>query len=341
MNFDYPQVLWALAFALPLIFFDVLKLAGKRKTMPPALYRRCAAASVFFGLFLVSMLIALASPRRGGGQAATVMRHAADAVIALDVSRSMNIQDAAAVINADKALTNSSLSGNAALSRLQRGLSLALGTVPELPEIRFAVAAGRSRGVLAVPLTTDSVSVINFLSAVDENFTGGRGTNLESLLDAAAGAFQDSSPARRYILLVSDGEALSGSFKAAVERCKQNNIAIVAIALGSDAGQPVPGQEQFTSSRDQRAMYMAADLSGGLYVDGNRSDAQGIITRFLRSPLSGAGAVNSKSRWFLFVIIAIVCYGASKLSILEINNGLVQKLHFPDKSGNGAGFSKW
>jgi len=83
----------------------------------------------------------------------------------------------------------------------------------------------------------------------------------------------------------------------------------------------VPDQEQYISSRNQKAMLMAADLSGGLYVDGNRGDALLAITGFLRSraPVSvGAADFEIKSRWFLFIIIAIVCYGASGLCVLEI-----------------------
>jgi Ca-activated chloride channel family protein len=303
---------------LPYILFALIRFTGKYRVMNPIVKKRAAVSAVFFGLFLFAFIIALAGPYQSNTQAERAPaashpgRRETDLVIALDVSRSMDIRDIPA--------------GAESLSRLQRGVSLALDTVKSLPEIRYATAVGRGRGVLAVPLTRDSYAIINFLEAVNSDFITGRGTNLESLLDAAAGAFQDTSPSHRYILLVSDGEALSGSLRSAVERCRLNNIAVITLALGSDIPQPLPpaaGGELLTSSRDQKAMFQAAELSGGLYVDGNRADALGIITGYLRSR-SPQGSVmpgtDSASRWFLFIIIAIVCYGVSRLCLLNVKN---------------------
>jgi Ca-activated chloride channel family protein len=313
MSFGYPWVLWALAAVFPYIVFSVAQFHRSGGALPPAMQRRVAASAVFFGLFLVSLIIALASPRRGGMQPPGTGSREADIVIALDVSRSMDITD-----STDRERGGAFLSDKAGLSRLQQGVSLARETAARLPDARFAAAVGRSRALLTVPLTRDYSAIVNFLDAVDSGFFTGRGTNLEALLDAAAGAFQDSSPSRRYILLVSDGEALSGSFKSAVERCKRDNIAIIALALGSDAGRPVHGQEHLTSSRDLKTMRMAADLTGGLYVDGNQTNAQE-IAGYVRShsPLRHSGA-DDASRWFIFIIIAIVCYGASRLCVLDV-----------------------
>ena len=318
MSFEYPQALFALLLIVPYAVFALSRIAGKMKALHPMVKTRAALSAVLFGLFLLSFIVALAGPRQGSAGALRAYSRDADVVIALDLSRSMDIRDSA---------------DGQMLSRLQRGLALALDTVRALPELRFAAAAGRSRGVLTVPLTHDSAAIINFLEALDGDVITGRGTNLESLLDAAAAAFQEESPSRRYILLASDGEALSGSFRSAVERCRRNNITIIALALGSDAPQPVPaglsGGEPLASSRDTKAMYQAAELSGGIYVDGNRSDAAGIISAYLRSraPLSDtASAPDSASRWFLFIIIAIVCYGASRLTMLDVKTKKARKL---------------
>ena len=306
LSFDHPGILWALLALLPLAGIDLFRLFAKSKKMPFFLIRKSAFSLVFFGLFLACFIIALAAPRWGYGPAEGAARRSADVVIALDVSRSMDICD---------------ISDNAQ-SRLQRGVSVALDTAAGLPEIRFAAALGMGRGVLAVPLTPDGNAVKNFLEAVDGNLMTGRGTSLESLLDAASGAFQDSSPAHRYIILVSDGESLSGSFRAAAERCGRNNIAIIALALGSDAGQPVPGREDLVSSRDYRAMNAAADMTGGFCLDGNRNDPAEQICRYLRSHASpgsaGFNGSENKPRWFIFIVIAILCYGASWLSVHDI-----------------------
>ena len=192
-----------------------------------------------------------------------------------------------------------------------------------MPETRFAAAISRNRGIVAVPLTWDSGAVLAFLEAAGSSLTG-RGTNLESLVDAAAGAFQPSPPATRVILLVSDGEALSGTLKAAVGRCRQNGIIISAIAVGSDEGGLVPGGDGIISRRDPEAMRMAAGQTGGVYIDGNNEDAARSLTAHLRSLglelKVGGSRKEPKTRWFIFVLLAIMAFGASKLCLLRLGN---------------------
>jgi Ca-activated chloride channel family protein len=302
VSFDYLWAFWGFAIIVPFIVYDFFILARQR--VPPALGKRLLASAVFFGLFLVFFVITLAGPRWGNGQAAGGIRRGVDMVIALDLSGSMDIFDIE----------------DSTMSRLERGLSLALETVTTLPELRYAAAAGRNRGLLTVPLTWDNDAVLNYLEAVDGSILTGRSTNLESLLDAASGAFQDSSPSRRLILLVSDGESLSGSFRAALDRLNQNNCAVAALALGSDSGGPVSGLENTISRRDVQAMRMAAERTGGIYIDGNKDDAQEILVDYLRSiaPRTEAsgGGTEKKPRWFLFLIAAIISYGLSRLILV-------------------------
>jgi Ca-activated chloride channel family protein len=304
VSFDYPWAWWGFAVVVPFIVYDLLILARQQRGLPPVLKRRLLASTIFFGAFLVFFIVALADPRWGNARSAGGFRRGVDVVIALDLSGSMDIRDIE----------------DSTMSRLERGVSLALETVSTLPDLRYATATGRNRGLLTVPLTWDSDAVLNFLEAVDGSILTGRGTNLESLLDAACGAFQDSSPSRPLILLVSDGESLSGSFRVALDRLSQNNISVAALALGSDAGGPVPGQENTISRRDPRAMRMAAERTGGIYIDGNRDDALAVLVDYLRSVApraQAAGGMEEKPRWFLFLIAAIISYGLSKLCLVK------------------------
>ena len=259
-------------------------------------------------MFLVFFVAALAGPRWGIGRVSTGIRRGMDVVIALDISNSMDISD----IPDDE---------NGEMTRLERGLSLALKTISALPNMRYATAAGGDRGVLAVPLTWDYDAVLNFLEAVDGDIVSGRGTNLESLLDAASGAFQDDFPFKRLILLFSDGEALSGSLRAALDRLNQNSISVAAVALGGDTGRPVPGQPNAISRRDSTAMRMAAERTNGIYIDGNRSDALAVLVDYIRQIApqaeTGGSSMEIKSRWLLFLIAAIISLGFSKLSLLK------------------------
>jgi Ca-activated chloride channel family protein len=322
--FDYPIFLWGFAVLLPFVFFDLI---GTRKAgdgLPRSLMRRFFTSTILFGLFLAFLIIALAGPRWGSQIVSDGSRRGLDVVIALDVSRSMGIRDAVIASAPPAAVAHEAdgISGaETGVSRLERGLSLAFETAATLPEMRYAVAVGRGRGLLAVPLTWDNDAVLNFLEVAASETFGGVGTNLESLLDAAAQAFVESFPSRRLILLVSDGEALSGSLKAALSHLNQKDISVAALALGSDEGRPVPWLEGAISRRESGVMRMIAESTSGIYIDGNRDDTFAAIAGHLRSIVPetqmGDSRVEKKRHWFLFIAAAIICYAASRFCLLK------------------------
>jgi Ca-activated chloride channel family protein len=329
--FDHPWALWGFLIFIPLIIHHYLSPHSKliQKNLPKNLQTQLSASQICFRLFLAFIIIALAGPRWGTGEnAAREYRRAVDVIIALDVSRSMEVRDGQGIngeIDDDDEHTADNVNtditnGTNTPSRLERGLSIVKETVNTTAGIRFGVAISRNRGIVAVPLTWDSGAMLAFLEAAESSLTG-RGTNLESLIDAAAGAFQPSYPSKRVIIMVSDGEELSGTLKTAIERCKRDGIAVVSIALGSDEGGIVPG-ESIISRWDPSTLRMAAGQTGGIFIDGNREDASRILASHLRSLAPGSETRGTQTehtaRWFIFVILAIMALGASKLSLLRL-----------------------
>jgi hypothetical protein len=69
-------------------------------------------------------------------------------------------------------------------------------------------------------------------------------------------------------------------------------------------------------------MQNAALQTGGIYIDGNSKNAASILSSRLRSLAPEAKAagikMEHKPRWFLFAILAIMAYGASKLCHVKI-----------------------
>jgi Ca-activated chloride channel family protein len=130
------------------------------------------------------------------------------------------------------------------------------------------------------------------------------------------------------IVLVSDGEALSGSLKTAIGRCDQKGVTVTAVAVGSDNGGEVPGAQGIISRRDMSAMRLAAGLadassSDGGFIDGNRRDAASALADQLRSlaPESevSVNKKETKARWLLFTILAIAALGASKICLFNFS----------------------
>jgi Ca-activated chloride channel family protein len=325
--FDNPWVLTGMIIIIPLALSDYLSPLKKRirGKLPKPFKIKLFASRLFFYLFLALLITAVAGPRWGIGQARNEYRRAVDVVIAVDVSRSMLVSDGS---------PSGGLPGGIAegITRLKRGTLIVMEAVTALPGMRFAVAISRNRGIVAIPLTWDDGAVLAFLESIDGSSLTGRGTNLESLLEAGAGAFQPSHPSNKVILLVSDGEELTGSIKTALSNCNRNNITVTSILTGSDEGAPVPGgavpggavpgSEDIISRRDAVTMRMAAGRTGGIFIDGNREDAADVLIGHLRSLAGETESPRSnetnKERWFVFLILAIAAYGASKLSLLNM-----------------------
>jgi Ca-activated chloride channel family protein len=298
---DRPLILLGLA---PLVLFAVLDLIRDRRysrfTAPFALRYRLSRLLTW--LFFGTLLFALAGPRWGLRQTAEY-RRGLDVVLALDLSRSMEVRDAS--------------SG----PRLERAAAVGLD-LAEGQGFRLAAAIGRGRGILALPLTEDRAVVRAFLESLDGIMHSGGGTNLESLLDAAASGFLDDFPSRRVIVLLSDGESLSGSLTAAVERAFSAGIAIAAVGIGSESGGPVPGSGESSGapiiSRLRRGgLEEAAARTGGIYIDGGDSQAGLRLRSYLETlALEGEGGGRrheNRPRWRFFLVTALISLGLSRL----------------------------
>lgn len=316
--FDQPWVLLGFTVFIPLVLLNHFSRRRKRiqKSLPVHLRKRIFVSRVLFGLFLACLIAAIAGPRWGLGQSAGEYRRAIDAVIAIDVSRSMEIRDS----RDPEGGINGSLGGE--ISRLERGMAIVRKTIAALPELRYAVAISRNRGIVAIPLTWDNGAVLAFLDALDGTSLTGRGTNLEALLNSAADAFQVSHSSSRVIILVSDGEALSGSLKAALGRCNRDGIAVTTIAVGSDEGRNLPDNDEIISRRNPGTLRMAAGETGGAFIDGNRADADlALIAHLCALALetkTGEGKTERKAHWFIFAGLAIIAYSASRASLLKM-----------------------
>jgi Ca-activated chloride channel family protein len=211
---------------------------------------------------------------------------------------------------------------DAGLSRLERAAEISRETVENMGGVRFGAALSRGRGVLAVPLTDDSEAVLSLLAGLGAQALTGSGTDLEALVDAAATAFTGSFPSRRVIVLLSDGEALSGSLNEAVDRAMLGEISLAAVGIGSDDGAPVPLETgtPAISRRRPEILRDAAIKSGGVYIDGNSDEAPRLLRSYLESLAfesgTGGGRAEKKARWNLFVMAALFFFGASKRCLL-------------------------
>ncbi|MDR0526612.1 MAG: VWA domain-containing protein [Spirochaetaceae bacterium] len=280
-------------------------------------------SSLFFLLFIAALIAAFAAPRTGT-RLVREFRRGCDVVFALDISRSMLARDSVPLNYG---------STNSASSRLERGIWLAQSLIAASGDekimanfaaggasvhLRFGVAFGKGHSVLAVPLTQDLESVRSLLDSLSSDSMSSRGTNLELLISSASEGFLETAPAGRVIILLSDGEGLSGSLVHAVEQAKRKDITVIAVGLGSPAGMLVreTGEQDngdfVRSFLHSDALRGAVERFGGFYIDGNNDGALRLLAEKI-FPLAGASSwifrEENGSQWYICVIAALVFLG--------------------------------
>lgn len=321
------------------VFYDDVG-AGGKKTSYASLSRaglclRYAASCLLFVVFFVCICFALAGPRFGVSFTRE-LRQGADVILVFDLSRSMNVRDAASlptVVGEGRSALSS--------SRLERSVYVAGALLEALffsdaAAVRFGVVMGKGEAILAIPLTSDPEALFALLDSLTDLAFTSRGTNLEKMLDIAGGAFQDNFPAGRSIILFSDGEALSGAIHAAIERLRMRDVRVFPVGVGSVYGAVVPEAGSFESVNSsgkrpsQITSYLRPDTlsniaerTGGVYIDGNADNAADLLSGNIKS--TGAASEDgvwvfrkeSSSQRHLFVIAAFIAFALLRLCSLR------------------------
>ncbi|MDR3355693.1 MAG: VWA domain-containing protein [Spirochaetaceae bacterium] len=346
--------IYSLVAPISTVFYD--DIGDSRKKRPRKvpiqveLSLRYAVSCILFIIFYICLTLALAGPCFGV-HFVRELRRGTDIVFAFDLSRSMNVKDTspspsdpAQTTVKDTIWKTPAIRGGISSSRLERSIHVARTLIENLhsekkdpQNIRFGAALGKGEAILAVPLTDDSEAIFALLDGLSGLAITSRGTNLENILDAAAGAFQDNFPSARYVVLFSDGEALSGSMSSAVERLRGYDIKLLTVGVGSIYGALVPEESSFetvnasgkppaavTSYLKKGALSAAAERTGGIFIDGN-ADAAPFLAGFINESSASDGdwvfREESSSIWHIFAIAGLAAFIFSKLCSFRFRGG--------------------
>jgi Ca-activated chloride channel family protein len=337
---------------LSTVFYDDIDGSRKNRRRKLAvqaeLNLRYSVSCFLFIIFYVCLCIALAGPCFGV-HFVRELRRGTDVVLAFDLSRSMNVKDSAPLPAAvPDRIGAAVIRGGLSSSRLERSIYVArtlleslLSESQDTQSIRFGTALGKGQAILAVPLTDDSEALFALLDGLTGLAMTSRGTNLEKILDAAAGAFSDNFPTARYVVLFSDGEALSGSLPAAVERLRERDITLFAVGAGSVYGAPVPEEDSFETANSsgkpstavisylrQDVLSAAAERTGGAFINGNIDAAPLLAALINENSMTDGEWVFREDRsaaWHIFTIAGLTAFILSKFCLLRRRGGLAQR----------------
>lgn len=235
MIFGQSTNLWFLLIVIGLVVLEFILWSKKKKFMaelfPGELNefmlknwnkRNHWIKNALFVMAILFLIIALARPQ-WGQKTQIASRMGIDIMIAIDVSKSMLTQD---------------LKPN----RLENAKNYLNMILEELAGNRIGLVAFAGQGFVSCPLTTDVEAVKIFLRSIDTSLIPDPGTNIESAIDACIKAFGRSTDSK-VIILLTDGEELSGSALKAADQAQAKGIKIFAVGIGSLEGAPIPTED--------------------------------------------------------------------------------------------------
>ncbi len=200
--------------AVPNRLADVLA-PGVSVLLPSLQSSAYTAALVFFAL-------ALAQPQCGE-KAEVAKRRGIDVVVALDASKSMYARDVTP-------------------SRLERAKLELTSLLDSLKGDRVGLVVFAGDAFIQCPLTSDYAAAKLFLRAVDPETMPQGGTNIGAALLLSRQVLEnaDRGAKDRVVVLLSDGEDVTGDVSEGIDALKEFGARVLAIGIGSDSGEPIP-----------------------------------------------------------------------------------------------------
>jgi Ca-activated chloride channel homolog len=220
--------------------------------------RRLRAALLVVAV--AALVLALAEPRLGFTWE-EVRQRGTDLVIAVDVSDSMLVEDAAAGDHLDRLL------------RAKRKIADLLGM---LDGDRVAIEAFAGAAYIECPLTADYAAAAQFVEALDTDSISSKGTALGDAIRTALKALAGGNHESQAIILITDGEDTTGEAESAAAEAAKAGVSIFTMGIGRTDGSPIP-QADGSLRRDRRGELVLSKLdestlqrialsTGGTYV---------------------------------------------------------------------------
>lgn len=269
MNLAHPAWLFALTLPLILVVLAVVIARLRRsqwqafaadRLRPILIKRRSPVVRwISFSLLLlgcICLVIALARPHeKAGTREEKILSR--NVLIALDLSRSMRVQD----VKPD---------------RLSRAKIAIYELLEELPNERVGIIGFAGSSYVYAPLTVDHAAVRQTVEQIDENWATLGGSNLKDAVELAIDTLKKTGQKQNALVIFSDGEKHDGSLDDIASEAKLAGVNILAIGIGTENGDYVPN----------------ADFPGNRMIDEN---GQPVISRLQPEVLRNlAEATNGK-----------------------------------------------
>lgn len=205
---------------------------------------------------LLLMLIACARPQWGVREE-KIFSKGRDLIVALDVSRSMLAKDVHP-------------------SRLERAKIDIMDLLKTLEGDRAGLLAFRYKGILLCPLTTDYSYLRQMLDSANVNSAPFGETDIGDAILKSIDAFNSQDASSKAIILISDGEDMTGNALDAAKEAAKKKIPIFTVGIGSPRGAKIPEPEKsgfvqydgkdVETRLNNETLRKIAEITGGAYI---------------------------------------------------------------------------
>jgi len=226
-------------------------------------------------LAMVFLLLAYMEPRYGE-EKVQIERRGLDIVFAMDTSRSMLARDLQP----------------SRLAVAKRDVQTVLPGLTGGDRVGFVAFAGEAR--LVVPLTHDVDSFRQLMDQVDTSTVRKGGTDLAAAIRKSLQLVADRDQATSVIILMTDGEDLTGAGLQAAREARAAGVVVHAVGYGSTKGSKITltasGSESFLRSDDGQEVVSSLDS------EGLRRLAEATGGEFLRTDVMALPLVQLKNK---------------------------------------------
>ena len=133
-------------------------------------------------------------------------------------------------------LSRSMLATDIKPSRLERSKLLVQSLLDRLRGERIGLVVFSGTSFLQSPLSTDYEIMRDLLPSLGPNYLPEGGTAYKALLRASLDAFSKTPNTDRFLIVLSDGEALDEDWKPLVSELKERRVRVLGLGVGTSAG---------------------------------------------------------------------------------------------------------
>lgn len=331
MNLEYPA--WLLVWiAVPILAvcavmvgrfgkrpweaFAAERLRGKLIKQDHPLPRWMALGMIFAAI--LALAIAMARPQGDAGTK-TEKTTGRNIMIALDLSRSMRVQD----VKPD---------------RLAQAKIVIYELLESMKNDRVGLIAFAGTPFLSAPLTIDHAAVRETVEQIDEQWMPTGGSDIAAAVRLATQELKETGQKNNALVLISDGEENEGDLDAIIAEAESSGVSIITIGVGTEDGGFVPhpdfvgglvdsGGNRILSRLQPDVLRQLANETGGRYVIAGRgADIPGMVraaTQGLDAFEMEGGKTRIVIEFFQWALLPAILFLAAAIVVGTRWRGLV------------------